>query len=252
MPGGATAVRDGLVVVCILSVAYACGGGAIVDGGPGGGGGQGGNGVGQGAMGVGVSDSSSTVGPGSSTGAVGTGGSTGAVGTGGAGTLLSCAGYCAQVNANCSDKNRQYAGLQEENCLAFCSYIPAGTADDMTGDTRGCRAYHSGAPALADPALHCPHGGPYGSGVCAPDGGDQCDVFCGLIQAICTGGDQQYATLADCVVECSALSDATTPFVADPAVVSDSFQCRGYHLTAASLDPAVHCAHAGGDGPCVP
>ena len=194
---------------------------------------------------------------GDGTGGDGTGGDgTGGDGTGGDGgaapTLLTCAQYCTQVNANCADGNKQYDGDAATLCEATCANFADGTVADMSGDTRGCRAYHSGAPAMDNATLHCPHGGPYGNVVCSEAGGSQCDVFCGLMQVICTGGNEQYADEAACLTECDALSDAETAFVAAAGEASDTFQCRGYHLTAAADNPGTHCEHAAGKAVCVP
>lgn len=84
---------------------------------------------------------------------------------GGGTVAYSCAGYCAQVTANCTGDNLQYK--DQNDCMTYCAAAkwPAGVPDEMAGNTLACRIYHSGV-AKGDPVTHCPHGGPSGAGVC--------------------------------------------------------------------------------------
>ncbi len=77
-----------------------------------------------------------------------------------------CSTYCAQITTNCTGDNAQYADMAD--CLSYCSAAawPAGMAMASSGNTLACRIYHSGMPAMGDPAMHCPHGGPTGADVC--------------------------------------------------------------------------------------
>jgi hypothetical protein len=77
-----------------------------------------------------------------------------------------CAGYCAQMALNCTGANAQY--IDNADCMAQCTALawPAGTPGAMDGNTIACRIYHGGAPAVMDPAAHCPHAGPSGDSVC--------------------------------------------------------------------------------------
>lgn len=77
-----------------------------------------------------------------------------------------CAGYCTQTMANCMGPNAQYDDAAD--CMAFCNAAgwPAGTPGETGGNTLACRIYHGGDPASGDPAMHCPHAGPTGGGVC--------------------------------------------------------------------------------------
>jgi hypothetical protein len=119
---------------------------------------------------------------------------------------------------------------------------------DMTGDTLGCRVSHNDS-AVADPAGNCSAAGPYGGNVC---GTTQCQVFCQQLQSVCTGPNEQYASETACLAACALLSDATQPYAGDSAATGNTFACRGYHLTAAAVDPATHCPHAGGQQqPCM-
>ncbi|MEZ4401134.1 MAG: DUF4331 family protein [Kofleriaceae bacterium] len=81
-----------------------------------------------------------------------------------AGTL--CETYCANMDANCTGDNAQY--LNTADCMSFCAEAgwPDGAPGAMAGNSLECRVYHSGAPAASNGALHCPHAGPTGDGVC--------------------------------------------------------------------------------------
>ncbi len=197
--------------------------------------GTGGAGPGSGGNGVGGGNGGS--------GNTGNEGGSGAQGGSGGGGTTDCEAYCAANLANCTAGNVQYAtDTPTDECEAMCSLWDQGTPGAMAGDTTECRVYHTGA-AASDAATHCPHGGPFGGGVC---GADQCEVFCAAVVLLCTGDDEIYSSEADCLTDCDAFAGKDTPFVGNPADATDSFACRAYHLTAASTNPAVHCQHAGG------
>ena len=130
--------------------------------------------------------------------------------------------------------NDQY--FSASACLAACAVLPDGAASDTSGNTVGCRTYHAGAAASA-PAVHCPHAGPGGAGVC----GNDCDGFCSIALGVCTGPNQVFADLGQCQSACAGFP--TTPAYSASVPSGDSFACRLYHLTAAALDPATHCSH---------
>ena len=77
-----------------------------------------------------------------------------------------CIDYCDILDTNCTGDNAQYADYDE--CVSYCmgANWPEGETTDMAGNTIGCRIYHGGDPAAADPAFHCPHAGPSGMDVC--------------------------------------------------------------------------------------
>ena len=83
-----------------------------------------------------------------------------------AAVATACDTYCAAALANCTGDNELYA--DNAGCLCAC----AGWASDpgytpgSGGDSVECRTYHAGDPAMGDAALHCPHAGPDGGGVC--------------------------------------------------------------------------------------
>jgi len=174
------------------------------------------------------------------TGATGTG----ATGTGGDSAELTCDYYCAKIMGNCVDGNQQYPS--EESCQAACETYPPGALGDRRGDTLGCRIYQLGFLKLSADTK-CAHGGPSGGdlrggldGIC----GDGCEAFCALEAAVCDGENQQYADSSACLAACDAFPgpESSNDFdVGDQA--EDTFNCRLYHLTAATSDPATHCPH---------
>jgi len=184
------------------------------------------------------------------------GGGSGASGLGGegGGAELGCDHYCATIVEACVMGNQQYADVP--SCLSVCASFPPGTLADQTGDTLGCRLYQLGFTDLAADTK-CAHGGPSGGdlhgglgGIC----GDGCEAFCNLETLACTGPDEQYATVVECLAACA---DFPGPSSSDDFDTGDStgdtFNCRLYHLTAAATEPATHCIHtkpmAAGD-PC--
>ena len=157
-----------------------------------------------------------------------------------------CAAYCAAVTANCSGANRQFGATDAAamtSCLSACAAFGwgAGALGDTSGNTLGCHLYHANA-AASGAALHCPHAGPLGGGVC---GTTPCADFCAADLAVCTGANAAYASMDACVTACTALTDhasATSP----TATAGNTLSCRTYHLTAASASSsaaAMHCSH---------
>lgn len=153
-----------------------------------------------------------------------------------------CASYCAEVNAACTGANKQYDGPDPNaQCLATCGHLPPGTDGDMSGNSLACREYWA-AQAAADPANECPKAGPAGAAVC---GLPQCDVFCSLSQAICSGADEVYSDAYGCFEDCVSFYQPNHPFFADQADATDSFACRMYQLVRAAEDSNSCPAHAG-------
>ncbi len=161
----------------------------------------------------------------------------------------SCDEYCAVVGASCMDANEQYSST--ETCLDYCNdwaQLPSGTFFDFIGNTVGCRLYHAGLPAQANPLLHCPHAGPSGGDFC----GSWCENYCYLAMLNCTDVNQLYDDLGECMDTCASFpNDGTANDTS-----GDTVQCRIYHLgLAGSSESAgdVHCPHGspGGGSVCV-
>ena len=84
-----------------------------------------------------------------------------------------------------------------------------------------------------------------------------CDNLCDSIQANCSGSFQQYASMAECVTDCTT---AAAPAGAETDHDGNTMGCHIYHAGAAASAPTPHCWHAGfpsvepdgtTPGPCV-
>lgn len=153
----------------------------------------------------------------------------------------SCEAYCASVMSACTADAAQYGSM--DACLGSCAALELGTAADFTGDTIGCRMHHA-AEAAEGNTEHCDHAGPMGAGEC----GENCEGFCAIAVHTCTGANEVWASVADCMTDCAMIDDS----VEYNALVQDgnSLACRMYHLTMAS-EPgnAHHCDHIALDSP---
>lgn len=74
-----------------------------------------------------------------------------------------------------------------------------------------------------------------------------CASYCSKIATNCTGANQQYSDVSNCMASCALM----TPGVA-AEMTGNTLGCRTYHADAAAAGPGVHCRHAGpgGDGVC--
>lgn len=161
-----------------------------------------------------------------------------------------CASYCSIYLPACADFS-EYDN--EAACLAQCSQWPVGSADDVSGDTLGCRIYHATVADTVDANLHCPHAGPSGGAfkgdpVCVDPAAPTCANYCTVYFGNCKDANNVYADQAECEATCAdwyqgSLADTT----------GDTVGCRTYHAGAALGDPALHCPHASpsGGGVCI-
>jgi len=192
---------------------------------------------------------------------------------------LDCAGYCAEIQANCTGDNAQYPDLA--HCMSTCGSFAVGTStiDDLSGNTLGCRIHYAGTPARAAPATHCVHAGPGGDLITATppafcSGGDVCASFCALDIRACgsttahlpndpvdeTGNPLfQYGDMADCMRVCADF-DKTHAY--STTAVGNSLACRLFQATEAAIavtpNAEMHCSatgmfpHAPCDGTAMP
>lgn len=151
-----------------------------------------------------------------------------------------CAGYCDTIEANCAGEFSQYGS--REMCEATCATFAPGVEGDMMGNSLACRTYHAGAAAMAND-VHCGHAGPGGDTAC----GANCEGFCSIAAAACPDA---WPDLAACAMACGTFDPAEKYDATD--VAGNTFACRLYHLTAATMDPVTHCPHIKGDSvPCM-
>lgn len=141
-----------------------------------------------------------------------------------------CENYCATIQASCTDVP-QYPS--EQACVAYCKdfgKIPVGAAEDMSGNTVGCRTYHATVAVLQNnQALHCPHAGPSGGDVC----GSWCENYCYLAQLNCTGSNQLFADEQTCLDTCAQMP--ANGHANDES--GDTIQCRIHFLGLANTEP---------------
>jgi hypothetical protein len=150
----------------------------------------------------------------------------------------------------CTATNAQYKDMP--SCMLECSgFTATGALTDTSGDTLGCRIYHSGlaSQSASNAVTHCPHAGPTGgdenpngtAGVC----GEPCTSFCSIAAKVCTGANQQFTTTAACMTACQSFAaDSATYNLADTS--KNDMGCRFYHLNNAAQSTAAattHCPH---------
>lgn len=154
-----------------------------------------------------------------------------------------CPEYCSQIQDVCTAELSQYQS--EQICLGACAGFPPGSVADQLGNSAGCRRFQAVQAAEA-PDTFCGAAGPTGDGVC----GAQCESFCGLATALCTGEMAQWPDVPSCIADCMQFPMDVE--YNSSVINGDSYACRTYHLTVAALDPVVHCPHIGLDSPvCV-
>ncbi|MFT4704046.1 MAG: hypothetical protein ACI81R_001742 [Bradymonadia bacterium] len=154
-----------------------------------------------------------------------------------------CRTYCAEYQEACSGDDF-FLG-DSDWCNEFCtehSGWPTGVIDDQSGNSIGCRIYHSQRAQEATGASrisHCNHAGETGFETC----GSNCENYCTLSTSICTGDDANFADFEDCAEQCRDLNDDGE--IGDTS--GDSIQCRMYHLGLAAQTriTASHCGHGG-------
>ncbi|HWA73450.1 MAG TPA: hypothetical protein VG937_13990 [Polyangiaceae bacterium] len=126
-----------------------------------------------------------------------------------------CEDYCRIAMVACTGDNALYES--NEQCLAACNALPAGTNADSNGmirvntplNTIGCRKFHVYG-ALAHPEVHCHHGSATGDGYCGDEDEAICESYCMIAKQAC--GAQYSARFLDdeaCEAECQLLPGVT-------------------------------------------
>ena len=132
------------------------------------------------------------------------------------------------------------------------------STDASTGDGSGSTSSSTSTSTWpdttgSDPATTTTTGEPWTTSTTWPDTttGDVpesgCDMYCVAMATSCVGEHSQYPTLDSCEGACAGLPPGA------PGVTSgNSLSCRAYHAGMASIDPGLHCVHAGpgGAGAC--
>jgi hypothetical protein len=150
-------------------------------------------------------------------------------------STLDCATYCADLSALCAADTAQFPNAA--TCMASCGTWPVGRMSDTGGNTLGCRVYHLSEVEELGPQ-HCDHAGPAGGEGC----GSNCDGFCTIALSACTGANEQYADLVECMAECEDFRDFEEYFA--NVTSGNSLACRLAHLVRASeseAQAAIEC-----------
>lgn len=166
-------------------------------------------------------------------------------------TATTCKAYCDQLTSACSGANVQ---LDNATCTSLCKALTNNEMDmgklgkvaDTSGDTIGCREYHScvASSSAMNATTHCGHSNIWSAGDTC---GTQCDAFCAIETKVCTGANAQFAGMNECLSNCGKWTTPGKP--TDTA--GDTLGCREYHLGVASTsdaNAAMHCPHTG-NGP---
>jgi hypothetical protein len=156
-------------------------------------------------------------------------------------SALSCASYCATIQAACTTDNQQYSDLPD--CMNSCAAFPVGGAGDTSGDTLGCRMTFAkkAATSAAMAAAQCTHAGPGGDGVC----GDNCTGYCDIAMMYCTAANMArlYDTRAECMTDCARRdTDLKLDTGTGPRTdMGNEVACLLYHAQMGSVVPGSHC-----------
>ena len=134
-----------------------------------------------------------------------------------------CDAYCNTIMSHCKGNDAQFADTAA--CKSACAKMPDGSVGATTGNSVNCRQYHADVAGLQDPALHCPHAGPSGGGVCV----ETCDSFCADAMTNCKGANELFASDGECLGACAGFPNNSTK-----AKSGNSRQCRAYHGATSS------------------
>lgn len=156
---------------------------------------------------------------------------------------VSCPAYCELLGTICDADFFPYSG--QEECLLTCTRTqwPLATLEDVSGNSVGCRMYHTIVAETEGRAIHCPHAGPSGGDVC----GGWCVNYCDLFMSVCNGEvDEPFDSTDACLRACVLVNDGGIDAI--PNVTGDTIQCRINAAIRASASPPVsaiqHCPAA--------
>ncbi len=162
-------------------------------------------------------------------------------------TLPNCTDYCRLVQTVCTGTNVVYESSAQ--CMAVCALMDKGLNTDTTGDTVGCRKYHS-YNAISGASSHCPHAGPGGDGHCGPT----CPSYCKLLSQVCpTEFSSSFKDDGDCQFKCLGIAGGADDTYFKAFSTKDTMRCRMTNVSrAAETASTTACAAAVGGGECAP
>lgn len=156
-----------------------------------------------------------------------------------------CETYCDTLSANCNGSFEQF--VSRDTCLDYCAKLDPGQSGDQNGNTVNCRLHYAmSAKTAGEQKDNCTIAGPGGNGTCGTD----CEALCHVALETCAGQPSAFIGETQCDAECTKLPDLG--HYDDSIQDGFTVQCRLYHVSAAQIDPDVHCPHVRGIGKCGP
>lgn len=190
------------------------------------------------------------------------------VGPGGNGACGSnCRALCALRSQVCSGVSPGTTEQSDVNDVAKCENECQGLSEldapgvDLSGDTVHCRLAYVARAAVSPEAaaVNCSYsqirpvrGEDPATAPCSdPSGLDkntECEKYCDLVTAACTGEYAVYTSNNQCLETCRQTMEPGEP----GDETEDTIRCRRYHAYFALIQPDQHCLHASptGDGHC--
>ena len=157
-----------------------------------------------------------------------------------------CDTYCSRMTDECgSTDDNPFPGKDPKaTCLRVCANWPAGDSQSA-GDTLACRARILSSTielSGSDKTAGCRSAGPI-----TPACGGDCQTFCRINLAACTGTSGQYASEAECISQCKTFPPGLDQPI-PKSIDGNTIACRAYHSMVAlgsPTDRTTHCPHAG-------
>jgi hypothetical protein len=190
-----------------------------------------------------------------------------------------CASFCQLEMAECQGPDQIYEDNPQGvtpspnmQCMAVCDALSssghAGSVDDTTGNTIGCRKYHS-YNAMFGADVHCQHTGPGSEGMCedapasTPAEGN-CQSYCLLLPKACPSPNFKVETCEKDCAQVPAAPSAGYSYSVAPGLPStapglpptgeptgNNVECRLLHVSRALSDPTECAAAEGTVAPCM-
>lgn len=162
-------------------------------------------------------------------------------------TAETCEGYCSRMATTCSsESDNPFPGTDPKaTCLRVCGNWAPGN-DKSAGDDLACRARVLSSTIELTGAARtagCRSAGP----ITAACGGE-CETFCRLNRAACTGTSEQYASEAECITQCKSSMPPGLDQPIPKSIDGNTIACRAYHTMVglgSPTDRTTHCPHAG-------
>lgn len=161
----------------------------------------------------------------------------------------SCGAYCDAMSRKGDCGKGPWNPTNRNSCISACRMWPAGTTDDLVGNTLACRLHYVNAAeqSLVRGAkkLFCPSAALDGGGACTSASiAPNCTGLCAKLEQICRPGrdtgieNSIFTTTPDCINACEELQPDTAPSLSGPTI-----GCIAKYVAVATrcTAPAVPC-----------